>query len=285
MPTRATKFRVLLRQIYRQPMRLLEHIFAAIGLQWILLQIATHFLPDADTDNSYLFIGMVLVGVAWGLKRIWKPSSITIQLQMMDTTIQILFADLFHQPGMRAIGVTEYFESEIGTPVSADSLHGVFLKRCFGGGTSDFDQQLQRELQNVPSQKVQKAAGKTTAYPIGTTALIRVDNDKYLAFALAKADPQTCKAKSDVSEMWTAMHGLWQKARDEAGGQPLNVPLIGSGLSGVGLRTRELLHLTILSVITETKIRKITGTVRIVLHPDRFDEIDLQEVRKHWEEP
>jgi hypothetical protein len=53
-------------------------------------------------------------------------------------------------------------------------------------------------------------------------------------------------------------------------------------LSGLGLPTRDLLNLIILSAITETKAKQITHTIRIVLHRDRFDELDLREVQKHW---
>ena len=121
-------------------------------------------------------------------------------------------------------------------------------------------------------------------FPIGTTALIDVTGDRYIVFALAEADPQTCKADSDVTKMWVAMHCLWQRARIESGGHQLNVALIGSGLSGIGLPSRDLLNLIILSIITETKESRITEVVRIVLHPDRFEELDLRDVKTYWEE-
>jgi hypothetical protein len=84
--------------------------------------------------------------------------------------------------------------------------------------------------------------------------------------------------------LWNSLNGMWSRARIECGGYPLNVPLLGSGLSGVGLPTLDLLNLIILSAITETKARQITDRIRIVLHRDRFKDIDLRDVKKHWEE-
>ena len=99
-----------------------------------------------------------------------------------------------------------------------------------------------------------------------------------------KADPVTCKAYSEVTMMWVALRiNPWQRARAESGGHPLNLPLVGSGLSGLGLPTRDLLNLIILSAITETKAKQVTPTIRIVLHRDRFEELDLREVKAHWE--
>jgi hypothetical protein len=80
------------------------------------------------------------------------------------------------------------------------------------------------------------------------------------------------------------LHKLWQRARIESGGHEINLPLVGSGLSGLGLPTRDLLNLIILSAITETKAKEVTQKIRIVLHRDRFEDLDLRDVKKHWEE-
>ena len=84
--------------------------------------------------------------------------------------------------------------------------------------------------------------------------------------------------------MWIALHELWQRVRVESGGHAVNLPLVGSGLSGLGLPTRDLLNLIILSAITETKSKEVTQRIRIVLHRDRFDDLDLRDVKKHWKE-
>lgn len=105
-----------------------------------------------------------------------------------------------------------------------------------------------------------------------------------MVFAFAKADPDTCKADSDVTMMWKALHKLWQRLRNESGGYPVNLALVGSGLSGLGLPTRDLLNLIILSAITETKAKEVTQRIRIVLHRDRFDDLDLREVKQYWRE-
>jgi hypothetical protein len=103
-------------------------------------------------------------------------------------------------------------------------------------------------------------------------------------FALAKADPDTCKVYSDITMMFQALHQLWERLRVEANGHPVNLPLIGSGLAGLGLPTRDHLNLIIFSAINETKKREIAQRIRIVLHRDRFDHLDLRDVEQHWKE-
>ena len=271
--------------LHRHPWQFFIRAFAAFSVQWTLIQGATHFLSELKIEGAGALATVILISIAFSLRQIWNPPIILFKVEGTDTTIEVLFGDLFEQNGLRAIGMTTYFESEIGPPVSENSLHGQFLKNCFGGGIHDFDEQLSKQLvKKKPRVVDKKTMGKNHSYPIGTTALIRVSGDKYIVYALAEADTNTCKASSDVNKMWVAMRELWQRARIESGGDPLNIPLIGSGLSGIGLPACDLLALIIISAITETKAKKITHTIRIILHPDRFEEIDLRDVKKHWGE-
>ena len=91
-------------------------------------------------------------------------------------------------------------------------------------------------------------------------------------------------ATANVTMMWAALHHVWQRARTECGGSALNLPLVGGGLAKIGLPTRDLLNLIILAAITETKEKVITQRIRIVLHRERFDDLDLRDVESHWKE-
>jgi len=160
----------------------------------------------------------------------------------------------------------------------------MFLQKCFGGHPEPFDKQVDEQLRNVTSCVVEKVEGKSKCYPIGSTVLITVNQDRYLAFASSKADPKTCKVYADVGMMWEALHALWQRVRIEANGDAVNLPLVGSGLAGLGLPARDLLNLIILSAITETKVKEVTQRIQIVLHRSRFHELNLSDITKHWKQ-
>jgi hypothetical protein len=198
--------------------------------------------------------------------------------------LELLFGDIFEQDGFRAIGVTEFFDTQLGRPVSDKSLHGMFLKRYFAGDQSTLDKEIDDQLASIDYTTVPKVDGKDRCYAVGTTALIKFNEERFLLFALAKTEPSDCKAYSNVELMWRALYKLWARARVECGGHPLNLPLVGSGLSGLGLPTRDLLNLIVLSAITATKANEITQVIRIVLSRDRFDELDLRDVEKHWKD-
>lgn len=272
----------LLVGIRRHRWRFLGQAFLAFSVLWTSTECLSYFVPGFDVKGIFPLAGILLISLFWASFQVWKPSKVEIKVAHTNTTLEVLFGDLFEQDGYRAIAVNEFFDSELGKPVSDTSLHGLFLKKCFGGHPEPFDKQVDEQLANVERTEVEKSAGKKIRYPIGSCAMVTVDDDRYLCFALCKTDPDDCKASADVSMLWDALHYLWQCARVETGGRSLNLPLVGSGLSGIGLPTRDLLNLIVLSVITETKQNQITPRIRVVLTRDRFDDIDLREVKQYW---
>lgn len=251
---------------------------------WTLTEALSYLVPGFEFKGRYAIAAIVITSLVFALQRVAKPTRIDVKIPHTDTVLEVLFGDLFTQSGFRAIAVNEFFDSELGKVVAEESVHGIFLKRCCGGHPESFDKQIDAELRAVPFEDVRRNVGKQKRYPIGTSALLTVDSDRYIAFALTATDVITCKANADVHMLWQALRGLWAKTRVETGGQPLNVPLIGSGLAGIGLPTRDLLNLIVLSAIAETKQNQITRRIRIVLWKDRYDDVDLRDVKRYWEE-
>jgi len=268
--------------ISSRPWKLAEHTFAGFSVVLTILRGITYFIPAIKFEGLRSLAIALGIGVVYGLREAWKPSQIEIPLANCNTVIEIIFGDLFTQDGIRVIAVSEFFDSKLGMPVSNKSLHGIFLQKCLGGHPESFDKQVDEQLKNIKGREVAKIEGKSKCYPIGSTALITINQDRYLAFALTKADPKTCKVSSNVAMMWEALDALWHRARIESNGEAVNLPLIGSGLAGLNLPTRDLLDLLILSAITETKIKQVTQRIRIVLHRDRFGDLNLNDVKEHW---
>jgi hypothetical protein len=267
----------------KHPWKSVTYAFTCFSILFTVVKVVVQFFPQCKIEGPFPLVVAILVSIGWAAKKVWKPSKTTIRVSNCNTTIEVMFGDIFEQDGIKSISVSEYFDTMLGKPVSDRSLHGIFIKKCFGGHSESLDAQLNDELRDIVGTQKGKVEGKTLCYPIGTTALVKVNDESYILFALTNADPKTLKVSSDVELMWRALHKLWQRARNECGGHPLNLPLVGSGLSGLGLPPRDLLNLLILSAITETKSNEITQTIRILLHRDRFEEIDLRDVKQYWE--
>ena len=60
------------------------------------------------------------------------------------------------------------------------------------------------------------------------------------------------------------------------------MPLVGSGLSGLGLPANQLLQLILVVLVNETKKKQVAMEITVVLHPSRFDEVDLGSIGAFW---
>jgi len=166
--------------------------------------------------------------------------------------------------------------------VSENSLHGMVIKRYFGGHPEAFDCAVSASLEACDYKQVDRQHGNCKKFPIGTTACVPANEHKFLLFALSHTNIETFKASADLATMITAMHGLFEKSRNSTGGEKLILPLIGSGISGVGLPATQLLQLIVLTIIDETKKRQICKEIDLVLHDSRFEEIDLETIKRQW---
>jgi hypothetical protein len=267
----------------KHPWKSVVNAFTSFSVLFTVVKVIVQFFPQFKIEGPFPLLVAIFISIGWAAKKVWKPSKTLIKVSYCNTTIEVIFGDIFEQDGIKAISVSEYFDTTLGKPVSDKSLHGIFIKKCFGGYSESLDAQLGNELGGIVGTQTDKVEGKTICYPIGTTALVKVNHESFILFALTNANPKTLKTSSNVELMWRALHRLWQRARNECGGHPLNLPLVGSGLSGLGLPTRDLVNLLILSAITETKSSEITQTIRILLRRDRFEDIDLRDVKLYWE--
>ena len=261
---------------------LVGHAIVAFSVLWTATAALTHFFGWSALKDVIWLYAIIIGSVGFSIYKLWRPSRVVIALPMSSVSVEVVFGDIFAQSGVAAIPVNEFFDSEIGLPVSPKSLHGIFLQNVFGGHGDAFDRQIAARLANVPADEVPRKQGKSTRYPIGTSAVIEASGKRYLAFAFAHTDITTCKAHADVPQMFNALSGLWVNARATLNGDALNLPLVGSGLSGVGLPARDLVNTIILSFIDETKRQIVAQKMRIILTWDRLSEVDLREIQDSW---
>lgn len=269
--------------IKRRPLAFFFGVFLGYSALWTIVESASYFFPEeVKLQGAAYYKWLLVVSVLIGCLRAYQPQRIRFKIGHSNTAVTVYFGDLFEGGGYQAIPVNECFDSEIGTPVSPNSLHGMLINRYFGGHATSFDQLVTKDLANVPAEAISRAGGKTQRYAIGTTACVTTHSHRFLLVALCNTDVHTSKASAGLPELVRAIEGLCNKARVVLGGEKLVVPLIGSGLSGIGLPPHHLLQQTLLLLINETKKSQFALEIDVVIHPSRFEEIDLRLVEEMW---
>ncbi len=269
--------------IRRHPKRFLLAIVFGYTVLWTFFEPLFSILEIKPTGyNCWFLLAYVIASLIISFIVVYPEKMVKFNLTNTNTKVEIVFGDLFTADGHKVISVSEFFDSKIGKPVSPKSLQGIFITKILGGHTNIFDDAVNAQLAGQEIETVQRVDGKSIKYELGTTITINHNQSLYFLFALTNTD-NDCNANSTPSLMLKALEGLWNKVRIEGNGIDINLPLIGNGLSRVGLPPSQLLQLTLISLLKSAKEIDLSSTIRIVLTEDMFDKIDLEIIKNNWE--
>jgi hypothetical protein len=269
--------------INRHRKRFLLAFFFGYCTIWACIEPLMAILEVKTTGfNWYWFSFYIIVSIIIGIISAIPKQSVNFSLINTNTKVIIEFGDLFKFEGHKVIPVNEYFDSLIGKPVSPKSVHGMFIEKTLGGYNHIIDDAVNSQLLGQEIEIVDRPEGKKYKFSLGTTITIKHAESTYFLFALCNSD-NNCKVTCNPSLMLKALEGLWEKVRNEGNGFTINLPLIGNGLSGVGLPPSQLVQLILMSLLRFTKERELSTTVRIILHEDVFDKIDLKLIKNNWQ--
>jgi hypothetical protein len=266
--------------IKRNPKIFAFSLFFGITSTWALLEpfITIYF---SSISKYWFFLFFIPPSLLIAFIKTYPKNNIRIELKNTNTTVNIKFGDIFNQTGVIAIAVNEYFDSEIGKPVSDKSMHGYFIKNVLGGKKEIFDDAINETLNDQLFINSMRNLGKSKKFPIGTTASLDFGDNKYLMFALSKTN-ENFEAYTNPSLLLEALDGLFTKARSECNGHDLFLPLIGTGLSRSGIPPKYIIELILISILKSTKQNEITGNINIIIENAKFDQIDLNGIKRKW---
>ena len=269
--------------IKRHPQRFLLAFAFGYASLWTALEpiLSLADIKPAGYNCSYL-MSYILCSLIIAVIVVYPKKKVCFALNNTNTKVEIEFGDLFQAKGHKVIPVSEYFDSKIGKPVSPNSLHGIFIEKILGGHITIFDNAVNSQLAGQQIGTIQRIDGKNLKYEIGTTITIEHNKSLYFVFALTNAD-NDCNVSCTPSLMLKALDGLWNKVRIEGNGIDINLPLIGNGLSRIGLPQSQLLQLILISLLKSAKEKDLSSTIRIILTENIFDKIDLEIIKHNWQ--
>jgi len=263
--------------------------FSSLGFAWLLFKVVDYFSGTANTLPGWMFPAVVVVGTLGttiydGLfGRGFLRKSVNISSNSFDTKIEVKFGDIFQQEGWRVVAVNDFFDSIVdGDHISPNSLHGQMLLNYWGGNTADWDAQIENAIGEYPFEHVPRKKGKEKRFPLGTTARTAIKADQFLCVALAVTNIEDLEVRTTSEELLLATKKMLRKARSFCSGEPLSIPVMGSGLSRTGVKFNILLHLLLLAVIEETKDAKITDKIQIVISEGNYSDVNLLTLKKEW---
>lgn len=274
----------------RHTIRLVTTIFTVAGALWLPLE-AFEGLNNTDVRIRFdwfavgsIVLGSIIFFVDGLFVSRFLRKEAMISSNSFDSKIHIKIGDLFKQDGWIAIGVNNFFDSVVdGDLVAQSSLHGHVISKYWSGDSIAWQEQVDTALHGVKFTKKKRDKGNAKRYPLGTTASVIHGNRKFLFAAIAKTDRETNVASANAEALIRAVRGMLRKAREVAAHEPLNIPLMGSGLARVSIKDSLLVHLILTAIFEETKGSKVTSIINVILHEDNAETIDINAIAEGWE--
>ncbi|MBW4481263.1 MAG: hypothetical protein KME14_01845 [Tildeniella torsiva UHER 1998/13D] len=288
-----TKYGLLYRVtlgVRQKPLRALVGIFIAYATIWAILEPLIGMLPEVGGyfSGDLKFSTLLFASTLIGLYRSAVPKDLIIQYG--NSIIKIAFGDLFAINGLKVIPVSRYFFEVDVVPTSLQhKVIQLFVRSEEGSkGFDAYEKNLSLVLKNEPHQEVYRSAlqRKDKYYPLGTSVPLDLNGETYILFALTETELKGCIPNDNCNtlKMWNALDLLWQNARIHSRGNSINVPLIGSGVTGIRLSASQILELNLLAIANaiEESGNITTEEIRIILHPKYMEAIDLRNFQRLW---
>ena len=258
---------------------------ATYGALWLGIESINAFFGSVQPKGIVWYGILLFLAAVGGLWRAWPTKQIEFQIPGSDSFFEVKFGDVFDGSGVVVISVNEYFDGELGDHVSESlSLHGQFIKNVLGGQSSTFYDLTGKALATVVPEEtnVPRRSGQCNRYAIGTVARVDVNDQRYLLAALTHTNLESLKAFATVRDLWACLEGVWKGVREHSGGKAVRVPLIGSGLAGIGLPAGNLIEIIVTSFVCQTKEQKVADRVTLVLPADFARKLDLSSIKRSW---
>jgi hypothetical protein len=289
MGSKSTFHRVMI-GFKKRPTQLVVNIFFAYASLWTIIEPLIGIIPYGAeyVSGNFKFIIFLLFSITIGAYRSAVPNEVLLKYR--NTVIKVVFGDLFSFDGFRIIPVSRYFHE---TQVVKASLQSKLIQKFvqsqeISNGLEAYKSEITSALNGENYREIyRQATGKQEEYyDLGTTAFIKIDGEKYLLFSLTETEltGNIPENNCNASKMWVALEKFWRKARDWSRGHPINIPLIGSGVTGIRLNPTQILEMNLLAIANaideEGKIT--TEEIRIVLHPKYIEDINLDNLKALW---
>jgi Domain of unknown function (DUF6430) len=276
--------------VKKNPLRLLINTFFAYATAWAILEPVIAIVPATVHyfSGGAKFVVLILISLGVGIYRSAIPNRISIKYG--NSSITVLFGDLFSFNGFQTIPVSRYFfETKIVPTSLQHKLINMFVQsRESCEGLTMYNDLLSAKLQGIMYDDIYRDATRMQEkyYPLGTTVTLELGCNIYMLFSLTETELKghIPKDNCNLARMWVALGKFWEEARVHGRGNSVNIPLIGSGVSGVKLKPTQLLEVNLLAIANaiEEDGKITTEEIRVVLHPKYMEDIDLRDFQNIW---
>lgn len=263
----------------------MRNSLVSLGILSTSVQLYLSLWPDMPAPSIWLIVAVLGASLIFGVVQVIPRESLNRTFASPRFGISIVIGDLFDQDCHIAVGFTDTFDTDIQNErvIHPGSVQAQLVRRIFPGSTGSLDQALDMALAGVSpisrESRSDKVSGKLDRYPIPTVAAIRESGRIIYCVAYSRLD-NNFVAQSSVNRIWDSLDALWNSAHQNGQRATLAVPIFGSELARVDSLDREsLIRMILLSFVARSRGGVIASELRIVIHPNDRDSVNMLELQ------
>lgn len=265
-----------MKQIWNFRVMFFSSAFACLGVLMTLWEITGLFceldeLEYGTTISIVVGLTILVVSFVYAYQKLFcKKEKLELAINKR-TKLYVQKENLMAVNGVKVIPVNEYFDTHNGDGIiNPSSLHGQFLS-LFDGRIDELRQKVDTQLvqiQPLPSnrQRTMVPGLPQVRYPLGTCIRITDNGNTYMLVAVTRFDQNehVDVATEEYPEIIRKMYNGIERLQD---GNPVYLPLIGSGISGYQLTNMQLLD-TLVQMAHNSDRLAVTQGIHICIYND-----------------
>lgn len=164
--------------------------------------------------------------------------------------------------------------------ISTNSVQGQFQKKYFDNNLGSLDELINKGLEGLEYEVLNRTSSKCKRYPLGTVSKITVSGKHFYFVAIADINQYGKTENTKFENVQLALEGIWNQLGNKGHIENIAIPLLGTGKAGIRDATRErVIKEIIFSFVAFSKEHKVTEKLIICIHP-----LDLEHKDLHLEE-
>lgn len=183
-------------------------------------------------SNNIFYCGLAIIVIVFIACR--RKTSFSWKINGTNLSIEISLCNFFRQDGLKIIHVTDTFDTDHSLEGLIDSktLHGQFLD-MHRNKIEEIDHKIDNGLKRCTKTKKNSLPAKKYIYPIGTVAMVNVDNEHYALAAYSRMQPDKhAQMPQNQMEYNEFLVNMWNNLAHQATTEEtVNVVVFGEGLN------------------------------------------------------
>lgn len=260
--------------------------FYVIGVVSALLTIFSSVNAEFSTYyTGYVvptYVGIAVISLIISLIITRERNSICVKISDR-VKLNVKYGDIFSENGIVVIPVNDFFDVLVDDEViSRNTLHGKLVEKYFSDDIDFLNSEIKSKLGEYSGELVpSREHGNKVRYPLGTTVKIQKDNQVFFLVAFTRFDEKN-RAQLTNLEYQGAVIKIIDFIENNSNGYLINIPLLGSGHSGVKASKQRLLEFLIFSLKIKDNLTLVNG-INIVLAKPLKKEISLKLIKYYYD--